>query len=952
MKRSRDHLDEGDRSLPITVKVLLPFYEAAVVQGGSGTPLRTMEEQSGATFTLSRETDVYPGTDMRELRISGPCADAVLKAVAAIFSKVSGTCGAVTGGEAGVEAGDARVKVALPAQATSSFDSARGGGGLDQLREAGVQGRLVSTLIPFGEATNLSEQVLCLSTTLTGVQPAFRIVVEVMERVARNSWFGAWAASSHCGPKMLGLNLFSEGAAVPAASSGTGSGRGRRSRWDEGAGHTTAASASPAGGCAVSVGQHGGNVLVLKVLLSIDEAASLRGPGSVIFKEIRQKIGSEVWLSQEGQLYPGTSLHEMKVMGPSAEANVAATMEVFSKIVETKGLLCCGDSFFEPGGARMRLVIPARSTAAVIGPGGKIVGQIRSETKLHVHIETAVVPPGSLLEITEQVVSFDGPLGGIQPALMHMARILSQFQAEAWFARWAAHSNSGVIIPGLILFQDGKGKGGKCKMKGKERGGLTMKLLLPPNETSCVLGKGGSTVREIGQATGTRVATSGRFEFFPGTQLQELKIQGATTESVLNALVQILAKIAELTGAVCGGQSSVEPGGARIKVVVPCRAAQAIVGSNGAMLRMLREQSGMMVRVEETIVPLGAPIGAFSEQVVAISGPMDGAYMALKAVAEAVGQFVGAGWYESWAANSNCSETPMDLSLFGDWRYKGKGRGKGAPKGKGLSLEEGWLMQGSFVDAAGSAFGQESFGYFDPDMNGEGYGADGGCGGASETASCGAGVTDCTQDMHDFRSPSGNQMALKVLISAEEVAVLGEDPTTMALIQQATETTGLLSETRYPGTPLQELVVQGPTVEAVFNATLLIITRLGEVMGSVSSGERSVPWGEARVKLVVPTPAASAIIGPGGQTMKQIKAQTGVSVCVDMNSIPCGDGLMEQAVRLAGPLAGIQPSLGQVVTEVASFWHEPWFETWAAHSNAGVVVPGLLLFDFGSGKGF
>merc|ERR1719203_1325232 len=100
--------------------------------------------------------------------------------------------------------------------------------------------------------------------------------------------------------------------------------------------------------------------------------------------------------------------------------------------------------------------------------------------------------------------------------------------------------------------KDGKGKGGKGKVKGKDRGGLTMKLLLPPNETSCVLGKGGTTVREIGQATGTRVATSGRFEFFPGTQLQELKIQGATQESVLNALVQILSKIAEFTGSVSG----------------------------------------------------------------------------------------------------------------------------------------------------------------------------------------------------------------------------------------------------------------------------------------------------------------------------------------------------------------------------------------------------------------
>merc|ERR1712061_729101 len=170
-------------------------------------------------------------------------------------------------------------------------------------------------------------------------------------------------------------------------------------------------------------------------------------------------------------------------------------------------------------------------------------------------------------------------------------------------------------------------------------------------------------------------------------------------------------------------------------------------------------------------------------------------------------------------------------------------------------------------------------------------------------------------------------------VSADDVNVLGRDPTTMMQIQQATSTIGMLSDQAYPGTNLQELTIQGPSAEAVFNAVLLILNKVGEVMGAVSSGELHVPLGEGRVKLVVPKRAASAVIGPGGQKVKQIRAQSGIRVSVDPNSIPCSDKIAEQAVCLAGPLNGMQVALGLVVTEVANFAAEGWFQAWAAHSN-------------------
>merc|ERR1740123_1070493 len=100
--------------------------------------------------------------------------------------------------------------------------------------------------------------------------------------------------------------------------------------------------------------------------------------------------------------------------------------------------------------------------------------------------------------------------------------------------------------------------------------------------------------------------------------------------------------------------------------------------------------------------------------------------------------------------------------------------------------------------------------------------------------------------------------------------------------------------------------------------------KIGEVVGYVSSGERQLAMGQAAVKIIIPSRVAPTIIGPGGRTQQIIRAKTGVSIRVDHYPIPCGS-TTEQGACLFGPLSGIQASLGQVLTEMAKFIHEPWF---------------------------
>merc|ERR1712072_1511364 len=109
--------------------------------------------------------------------------------------------------------------------------------------------------------------------------------------------------------------------------------------------------------------------------------------------------------------------------------------------------------------------------------------------------------------------------------------------------------------------------------------------------------------------------------------------------------------------------------------------------------------------------------------------------------------------------------------------------------------------------------------------------------------------------------------------------------------------------------------------------------------------------GGSRMKFILPSKAAAAIIGVGGATVKQIRQQCGVKVSVDMNTVPCSGGLFEQAVLLSGPSTSLQQAFPIILEQVAQLAVEKGLSTWASHSNAGVEIPGFSLFaPKGKGK--
>jgi len=449
--------------------------------------------------------------------------------------------------------------------------------------------------------------------------------------------------------------------------------------------------------------------------------------------------------------------------------------------------------------------------------------------------------------------------------------------------------------------------------------------LLPANEASCVVGKGGATIREIGQNTFTKLSLSGISEFFPGTNLQELRIRGSSNETVLAAVMLVFAQISQSLGVITGGDMEVPVGEARVKVVIPAAAAKVVIGRAGANIKELRNQSGMFVHVEETIVPPGPPT-ELSEQVVCLSGRLDGLQTALPLLASYVGEASSEPWFATWCMSSNAGTFIPGLQLFKNLKG-GKGKGKSEAMGMGGfgGKSDSMGMGGGFDNGGKGLYGPAAVPNF---AGGKGY---------------------APPPMNKAR---GSSISLKLLFTiAEANSIYGVDGGKFCELQASTFTSMRMSDAVYPGGDLYELCITGANEEGVLAAVLQVLDRVMEVVGSVTAGEAAVENGGAALKLVIPAKAAAAVIGVGGQTVKQLRQQSGVRLSVDTNPVPCIAEMAEQAVLVMGSFAAVNHALSAILQQVAEVSGEPWFESWAMSSNAGVEIPGFQLFAKGKGKG-
>jgi len=231
--------------------------------------------------------------------------------------------------------------------------------------------------------------------------------------------------------------------------------------------------------------------------------------------------------------------------------------------------------------------------------------------------------------------------------------------------------------------------------------GMAIKMLMAAKEAAALIGPGGSVSKQIAEMTGSKIHLSGRGEFYPGTQMQEVCVKGSSADIVCAAVMQILAKLSEETGRIMGGEYDVEEGGCRVHFVLPTFAARSVIGKGGENIKLLRGGSGMKVHVEEVVIGQGD----LAEQVVSLAGPLMGMQTALPNLLEKIMEVAMMPWFTKWAFSINAAQGPGGEK----GGFKGKGKGKGKPDfSQGGGMPGGYQggmpggMPGGFSGGAGA----------------------------------------------------------------------------------------------------------------------------------------------------------------------------------------------------------------------------------------------------------
>eukprot|EP00927_Polykrikos_kofoidii_P070831 TRINITY_DN6720_c0_g1_i1.p1 TRINITY_DN6720_c0_g1~~TRINITY_DN6720_c0_g1_i1.p1 ORF type:complete len:952 (+),score=202.00 TRINITY_DN6720_c0_g1_i1:344-2857(+) len=468
-----------------------------------------------------------------------------------------------------------------------------------------------------------------------------------------------------------------------------------------------------------------------------------------------------------------------------------------------------------------------------------------------------------------------------------------------------------------------------------------------------------------------QLALSGEANVYPGTNLEELSIRGLTLDSVADASAQCLSHVLETVGSLTCGLTDCKEGDCRVRMIVPQKAAKAIIGPKGSSIMQLRNESGMFVHIVEHVIPIG-PFVDTSEQVVCLDGPVVGLQVAILTLFTHQATLVSESWYSNWATKCHCGIEVPGLDMFSEYN-KGKGKGKvkaGASSdalgSKGTSepqqitsgrneifqpwvtkVESGgkievfhpWVQKASSNNNSNdNNSGKEEI--FQPWVQ---KGSP-----ASEPVATwkGKGVANSGVGSESNIGPAG--LAVKLLVSPDEGgAIVGRGGIAIKAIAQETGSRLSLSGRTdfYPGTGLQELRVLGPNEESVLTATHHVLAQMAGERGYIDGGMGTAEVGTARVRVVVPTVVVKAIIGKGGENIRRMRAQTGMHVHVDETVVPPGppDEFSEQVVCLNGALNGAPAAVGMIVAAMTMATWEPWFAHWVGNSYCGKSFPGLAL---------
>ena len=125
---------------------------------------------------------------------------------------------------------------------------------------------------------------------------------------------------------------------------------------------------------------------------------------------------------------------------------------------------------------------------------------------------------------------------------------------------------------------------------GAVRGPCFIKLLVPDRLAGVIIGKGGSGIADLEQATGATMRLSGSRVYFPGTT-ERVMVGGGEMNSVEKLISVLIDKLND--------NSSPDHQGVVVRLVLTNSACAAVIGKGGDVIKNISQKTGAILRASD-----------------------------------------------------------------------------------------------------------------------------------------------------------------------------------------------------------------------------------------------------------------------------------------------------------------------------------------------------------------
>nr|XP_043623876.1 RNA-binding KH domain-containing protein RCF3-like [Erigeron canadensis] len=456
------------------------------------------------------------------------------------------------------------------------------------------------------------------------------------------------------------------------------------------------------------------------------KVGSIIGRGGEIVKQMRSETQAKIRISNS---VPGCEERVVIIYSSSEESNnfadsddlVSPALDALFKVhdrVIAEEAPPVEDEYDEVQQVTVRMLVPSDQIGCVIGKGGQVVQNIRSETGAHIRILSGEHLPNCALN-SDELLQVSGDTIVVRNALYQLASCLHDNPSRSQHLLLSS-SNLYRASGGYMGPNHGAPPMGVVSLMGpygsyKNDGGLIVKefslrFVCPPENIGAVIGKGGAIIKQIRQDSGAYIKVdSSAAEGDDCLITVSAKEVYEEPSQTIDAAMRLQPR--------CSEKNEGDSGALVVttRLLVPGSRIGCLIGKGGSIISEMRNLTRANIRI---ITMENLPkVASEDEEMVQISGDINVASNALLEVTKRL----RANLFEMEGSRAGVPYHPMSMDTShgnrGNFRGHGRGRGRGGRHASHSSRYDPEL--------------QAADNYGGPQNSGSGYGAYGGNSGRS-----------------------------------------------------------------------------------------------------------------------------------------------------------------------------------------------------------------------------